>query len=444
MYPTSSAPIPFQFQQDLYSITPTIDIYDCIIPYENRLRAWVDTAPDDKERKSREMLMKSILAFRKNERADAVFNGQAYGTTSMNLEGQDLTNLPPLDDLKHPVKMIYLGENKLRAIPARAFHGITGLNLLDLSGNNIQLVMPDAFHGLEEAREIRLCGNCLNDLDDESLRGLNVDCNVYLGWNKFSESAALGIQARTRMPGYQGPKLMDVHPCEECDEWRDSTTLAQLQKPEMTEQAESDMGFLDSLRSDPSLPRLLQGAAHDQFASLMPDKAPKMSLQRDNIPTVYKNLINLCILNTRYGPAEQHGHLQSLEQAKDAIKNIITVRTMEDPDSNEDIESRLKAFSPSAPIRILGGYPPGVDQTGQHAGHTVVYSIVCDSHDSVWLIVDNTGAGCYGDFSRMTFTVPWEKYRVAPADSAISKARALYNHLKAIRLGNHPFPFDGR
>lgn len=79
------------------------------------------------------------------------------------------TAIPPPSSIPSWARVIYLGGNKIRRVPGRAFSGL-GLTSIDLSYNLITEIAPDAFAGVNDLGFLSFHANNLTSLPDNMLR----------------------------------------------------------------------------------------------------------------------------------------------------------------------------------------------------------------------------------------------------------------------------------
>eukprot|EP00057_Strongylocentrotus_purpuratus_P018553 XP_011673027.1 PREDICTED: deleted in malignant brain tumors 1 protein-like [Strongylocentrotus purpuratus] len=86
----------------------------------------------------------------------------------MNIEDYNLENMTRQIILDHQrnVKNLYLNRTFIEVLPGGVFHGLKGLEWLDLNDNNISTIYPDTFSGLSKLLYLYLVKNNLDTIPD--------------------------------------------------------------------------------------------------------------------------------------------------------------------------------------------------------------------------------------------------------------------------------------
>lgn len=117
------------------------------------------------------------------------------------LKNLDITNLEGLLDLPwiQNVFRIYLNNNKIKSIPARAFAGLNTLRDIDLTDNQITQIDPQAFEGLPNLRSLNMSSNPSLSLNRTFLAPLKNLSGLILEKNNIKTIPPLLFQDLTRL-----------------------------------------------------------------------------------------------------------------------------------------------------------------------------------------------------------------------------------------------------
>ena len=105
--------------------------------------------------------------------------------------GLQLQKLP--DNIPSCVQKLYLDNNLITQIPAKAFSELPSLTVLSLTKNVITDVFPGAFIGLQRLTRLYLRNNQLSFLDKGVFNGLDSVTDLYLSQNKLTAIPDVGL-----------------------------------------------------------------------------------------------------------------------------------------------------------------------------------------------------------------------------------------------------------